>query len=88
MKIFLYVDANNLYGHSMSQPLPYNEFKFEKDICLKEMLNIPDDCDTGYFLEADLSYPYNLRQKTEQFPFSPETKSISKENFKDYMKKN
>ena len=23
----LYIDANNLYGHSMSQPLPVDEFE-------------------------------------------------------------
>ena len=26
----LYQDCNILYGHSMSQPLPYDEIKFEK----------------------------------------------------------
>ena len=25
-KKILYIDANNLYGHSMSQPLPVDEF--------------------------------------------------------------
>ena len=27
-KKILYADANNLYGHSMSQSLPYDEYKF------------------------------------------------------------
>ena len=31
-KKLLYIEANNLYGHSMSQPLLYDEIKFEKDI--------------------------------------------------------
>ena len=31
----LYVDANNLYGHSMSQPLTYDEIKFEKKCLFK-----------------------------------------------------
>ena len=26
-KKILYVDANNLYGHSLSQPLPYDEIE-------------------------------------------------------------
>ena len=39
----IYADANKLYGHSMSQFLPYDEIKFEKDICLEEILNTPDD---------------------------------------------
>ena len=31
-KKILYIDATNLYGHSMSQPLPFDEFKFDKNI--------------------------------------------------------
>ena len=27
-KFTLYLDANNLYGHSMSKPLPYKNFKW------------------------------------------------------------
>ena len=34
----LYVDATNLYGHSVSQMLPYDEIKIEKDICLEQIL--------------------------------------------------
>ncbi len=33
-----YVDANNLYGHSMSQPLPYKDLKFETDIKIEQIL--------------------------------------------------
>ena len=29
-KKILYFNANNLYGHSVSQPLPIDEIKFEK----------------------------------------------------------
>ena len=35
-KVF-YIDANNLYGHSMFQPLPFDEIKFERNACLKEL---------------------------------------------------
>ena len=31
-KKILYKDANNLYGHSMSQPLPYDEINFVKNV--------------------------------------------------------
>ena len=82
----IYVDANNLYGFAMSQSLPYNDIKFEtENICLEEILNTPDDSDIGYFLEVDLEYPHNIRQKTKHFPFFPENKSISKNDFTPYM---
>ena len=54
-----YMDATNLYGHSMSQFLPYDEIemwhghpdKYWK--WLDEILNTPDDSEIGYFLEVD-----------------------------------
>ena len=86
-KNILYVDANNLYGFSMSQPLPYDKIKFEtENVCLEEILNTPDDNDIGYFLEVDLENPYKIRQKTKQFPFCPENKTVSKNDFGSYMK--
>ena len=33
-KYLLYLDANNLYGFSMSQPLPYKNFKWSNDLTL------------------------------------------------------
>ena len=73
----LYKDSNNLYGHSMSQFLPYDEIKFEKDICLEEILNTSHDNEIGYFLEVDLKYPDDIKQKTKYFPFCPENKKIN-----------
>ena len=32
IKKILYADANNLYGHSMSETLPYDESKFDKNV--------------------------------------------------------
>ena len=84
-KKILYFDANNLYGHSMSEPLPYDEIKFDKNIELEDILNTPDDSDVGYFIEVDLKYPDNIKQKTKNFPFAPENKKIYPDNFNDYM---
>ena len=82
----LYMDATNLYGHSMSQMLPYDEIKFEKDICLEKILNTPDDNDIGYFLEVDLIYPDNIKEKTKYFPFCPENKKVNPNKYNEYMK--
>ena len=86
-KKILYGDVTNLYGYVMCQYLPYDDIKFEtEDISLEEILNTPDDNDIGYFLEVDLEYSDNIRQKTKYFPFAPENKSISKDDFGPYMK--
>ena len=63
-----YFDSTNFYGFGMSQPLPYDDINFEtENVCLEEILNTPDDNDIGYFLEVDLEYPYNIRQKLSIF---------------------
>ena len=36
-KKILYVDANRLYGQSMSQPLPYDEIKFGQNVKLEDI---------------------------------------------------
>ena len=73
MKI-LYADANNLHGHSMSEPLPYDEIKFDKNDKLEDILKTLDDDDIGYFIEVDLKYPDKIKEKTKNFPFAPKNK--------------
>ena len=85
-KKILYIDANNLYGHSMSQPLPYDGIKFDNNVNLEDILNTCDDSDIGYSVEVDITYPYNIKQKTKNFPFAPENKKNKPDTFNDYMK--
>ena len=85
-KKILYVDANNLYGHSMSQYLPYDEIKFDNTVKLEDIINTPDDNDIGYFVEVDLKYPDNIKQKTKNFPFASVNQKIIPDNYNDYMK--
>ena len=85
-KKILYIDANNLYGHSMSQYLPFDEIIFDNNVTLEDIINTPDDNDIGYFVEVDLKYPDNIKEKTKKFPFAPVNKKINPDNYKDYMK--
>ena len=85
-KKILYIDANNLYGHSMSQYLPYDEIKFDNTVKLEDILNTPDDSDIGYFIELDLKYPNNIKEKTKNLPFCPENENSNPDKFSDYMK--
>ena len=87
-KKILYVDPNNLDGLAISQSLPYDEINFEKNFCLKDILITPDDSDIGYFLKVDLKYTDNIRQKIKNFPFAPEFKNVSKDDFAEHFKKN
>ena len=85
-KKILYIDANNLYGHSNSEPLPYDNIKFDNDNKLDNILNTPDDSDIGCFVEVDLKYPENIKEKTKNFPFAPVNKKINPDSYNDYMK--
>ena len=85
-KKILYVDANNLFGNSMCQLLPYDEIKFDKNVKLENILNTPVDSNIGYFIEVDLKYSDNIKEKTNHFPFAPVNKKINPEDFSDYLK--
>ena len=84
-KNILYIDANNLYGHSMSQPLPYDETKLDNNVKLEDILITADDSDIGYIVEARLINP-DKKRKTKNFPFAPVNKKINPDNYNDYMK--
>ena len=40
-----------------------------------------------FFIEVDLKYPNNIKEKTKNFPFCPEIKKIDPDKNNDYMKK-
>ena len=81
------MDATNSYGHLMSQMLPYDENKFEENVCLIQILKTPDDSDIGCFLEVGLIYPDGTKEKTKHFPFCPENKKIDPDKYNEYTKK-
>ena len=77
-KYLLYLDANNLYGNSMSQKLPYKNFKWSNDLTL-------DKIQTGIY-EVDISIPKELHYKFKDYPLAPEIKSIHENNLSKYQK--
>ena len=63
-----YLDANNLYGWVMSQPLPTGGFEWvdvgpeeDKEPSIKE--------DRGYLMEVDMLYPRELHDDNNELPF-------------------
>lgn len=70
-----YIDANNLYGHSMMKPMPVDSFKWKTDNLQQfDVLSISDDSPTGYILEVDVEYPTYLHNDHNELPFFPVSK--------------
>ena len=69
----IYLDATNLYGWMMIQPLPVGEFEWmtEEQIKHFKVEDIPDDVDYGYALQVDLHYPPELHDLHSDYPLAP-----------------
>ena len=71
-----YLDANNLYGWAMSQPLPPGGFKWV-DVNPNEISELATRTDKGYVLEVDVSYPRELHNQHNALPFMCERMEIN-----------
>ena len=88
----LYIDANNLYGWAMSQYLPTSEFEklqlpeeYELEQIVEDLRFIPDYSEFGCFMECDLEYPVEIKEKTENFPLCPYQTKADSNSFSGYM---
>ena len=71
-----YLDANNLYGWAMSQPLPTGGFKWV-DVNHNEISELATRTDKGCILEVDVSYPKELHNQHKDLPFMCERMEIN-----------
>ena len=76
-KYLMYLDANNLYGVSMVQSLPYKNFKWSNNVTL-------DKIQTGIY-EVDIEIPKELYDKFKDYPLCPEIKNIPEDNLSEYQ---
>ena len=59
----MYLDANNLYGSTMSQKLPVNGFEWVEELSQfnkNSPTNYDENSNEGYFLDVDLECPKEL----------------------------
>lgn len=75
----MYLDANNLSGWAMSQPLSTHDFFWlmEQEIEELNVMSIPNDGEDGYTLEVDLEYPKELHDLHSAYPPAPETMKVT-----------
>ena len=82
-----YLDMNNLYGRSMSEYLPYEGFKWLKNVDEFDVMSISGKSLIGYFLEVDFQYPDELHELHNDYPLAPEKLSVSSDMLSKYCKK-
>ncbi len=68
----LYADANNLYGHSLSEPLTYGGLELDTKTTLEEVLETADDAPTGYTVEVDITFPEEIHEFLKRYIPLPE----------------
>ena len=83
-----YWDANNLYGWSMSQPLPHSEFRWlsRGEVDSFDVAEASREVNTGFILEVDLDYPPNLHDLHNDYPMVPEQTEISRDMLSQYTR--
>ena len=72
-----YLDANNLYGWAMSQPLPTGGFHWV-DVKPDEISELTNYSEKGYLLEVDIAYPRELHDYHNDLPFMCERMVIGR----------
>ena len=76
-KYLAYLDANNLYGWAMCNPLPVGNFEWMSEEELKNWKNhMSEACPSGSVLEVDLEYPEYLHDLHNDYPLAPERLKI------------
>ena len=85
----MYLDANNLYGWAMSQPMPVDSFEWMSEDELKglDVTSLSDTADEGYIFEVDLDYPPEIHDEHSDYPLAPETKAIPREKLSPMSQK-
>ena len=73
----IYLDANNLYGHAMSQTLPSRNFRWLSQTEIdtyttSSILNLSDTSPTGMIYGVDLNCRMHLHDNHKDFPLAPD----------------
>ena len=70
---------NNLYGWAMSEYLPYEEFKWLKNVDKFDVMSVSQKSSIGYFHE--------LHELHNNYPLAPEKRAVFRDMLSKYCKK-
>ena len=78
LKFILFLDANNLYGKAMMEPLPVGGFRWMKteELTLDFVLGLSEEGEYGCFVQCTLLYLSVLHHAHEDYPLAPVKRKI------------
>ena len=83
----IYLDLSNLYSWAISEYLPYERFKWLKNVDGFDVMSISKESKTGIIFEVDLEYPDELHESHNDYPLAPEKLALSNEMCQIIVKK-
>ena len=88
-KHIMYLDANNLYGWTMSQYLPTSGFRWvtEEQINKLDLSKYDEDSKEGLILDIDLEYPHGMHNFHNDYPLAAERVCVKKEMLSRHCRK-
>ena len=81
-----YLDMNNLYGWAMSEYIPYEEFKWLKNVDELDVMSVNEKSPIGYLLEVDLEYPDELHELHNDYALARGKLAVSSDMLSKYCK--
>ena len=78
---------NNLYGCAMSEYLPYEGFKWLKNVDEFDVMSVNEKILIGYLLEVDFEYPDELHKLHNDYLLAPKRLTVSGNMLLKYCKK-
>ena len=85
--VISYLDKNNLNGWGISQYLPYEGFKWLKNVDKSDVMSINEKSAIGYFLEVDLEYSDKLHESDNDYPLASKKLAVSDDILSKYCKR-
>ena len=81
-----YLDANNLFGWAMMQPLPERNFMFlsDEEITVFDIDLLRIENEKGCILEVYFEYPSELHDLHNDYPLAPKRLRVNKEMISEY----
>ena len=83
-----YLDMNNSYAWAMSEYLPYEKFKWLKDVVEFDVMSVSEKSPIGYFLKVDLIYPDESRELDNDYPLALKKRAVSSDLLSKYCEQN